>query len=577
MSDKPLPSEILQLIQVGNFTGAIAKCSQSSIPTEPVMEIIRNKLKKAASLIQTDPSRAMDIYISLIGVVEPSVVLCRFFAPHLSNYLARYLIELHKKGFAATQHTKLLFNLFHHENNRPLLNDFIEMLKLGKKQLENSSKKTDSFSLFQDSTPKNHQASYEKLVQTFDAISAVEVLRQNDMDKEALEISDIMNISTHKIAIMIQTTHKYLEAACAIEENAQESSGLSMLLEFGPTLLALSPEDQGEEVKQHIENAALTVWSSETIQAEPELLIKLFWGYPKSAVRILEKLLSMGNELFTETLIMLRIPIKNANENSFFGNPEVADESKAIELIHDYSSRNSDHLLFYCTEVGFTLGVEAILLKNGRFTEITAMLIQSNNIQRLTAWYQENKTSLSHSDIVDIFHFFIKQEQLDIELITDIVKELYNSNKVSLASLLDDLFTNPKIPFSVIRNIFEEQSTEISSKLQDEESEHSTLIADLQRLDNQIELLEQSDFEFKPMTCDLCKQELETPSICFFCKHHFHKRCVQSDENGNYLCPICHCTPSAEFKIPEEEKKILDTHAPVIDQVVTLVENGFFL
>ena len=54
-----------------------------------------------------------DEYIATIGLIDSSIVLCKFIDPHLSVYLIKYLLELHKRGRANEIHTKLLFNLFH--------------------------------------------------------------------------------------------------------------------------------------------------------------------------------------------------------------------------------------------------------------------------------------------------------------------------------------------------------------------------------------------------------------------------------------------------------------------------------
>ena len=589
MSD--FPQEISQLLESNQFQAAIDKCPDFGISPELVQEYIRNKVKKAGKLVSTDPDKAIEIYTNLIGVIEPSVVLCRFFAPHLSNYLARYLIELHIKGYAETQHTKLLFNLFHHANNRPLLEKFIQMLKIGKEQIAEPTPKNEGFSFFKGSTRQADNVSYVKLVNTFDATSAIEVLRQNDMDDDAFTISEMMNISTHKIALLIQTAH-YKDAAQAIEEKAEEPSGFAMLLEFGPALLSLPPSDDAFAIANIIENTAIRIWSTPSSEKNPIHLFRLFYGRPASALNVLKKITRHNNdELFLDALIMLQIPIRTdaipkftdpkfseINASSFFfGNEKIVNAAEALKLIETKPLTNIDQLLFYCTEVGFTEGVRALLLKKQRFSEITAMLIDSESQDQISEWYLEREDVLPPNDLLNIFQFFAKQQNPNQELLSKIITKIVSSDIVPLAYLLEQLCNNDSIPFSVIQTVFESQTIEMSLKLQDEEIKHNELNQELAKLEEKITVLEGSDFEFKPRFCDLCKQVLETPSIGFFCKHNFHKKCAECDEGGNYFCPLCHALNSPEYTISRDDKKNIDTNADVVDQAVTLVENGFFL
>jgi hypothetical protein len=63
---------------------------------------------------------------------EPSVVLYRFFQSHQTRYLAQYLVELHKRGYANTDHTKLLFTPFSLHEQRARLCNFIGYLREAK-------------------------------------------------------------------------------------------------------------------------------------------------------------------------------------------------------------------------------------------------------------------------------------------------------------------------------------------------------------------------------------------------------------------------------------------------------------
>ena len=131
--EKEYPSEIAGLINELRFADAIEACKTYNLNDAAIRELVHEQVQDANTQFENgNAQRSIDLYITTIGVIEPSNVLCRFFVPHLTKYLTEYLIELHKRGYANEDHTRLLFNMFHHAEEREHLDDFISYLRQAK-------------------------------------------------------------------------------------------------------------------------------------------------------------------------------------------------------------------------------------------------------------------------------------------------------------------------------------------------------------------------------------------------------------------------------------------------------------
>jgi hypothetical protein len=128
------PPDVAACLQGRQYAEAIELCAAQGVNPTAIQEEVRAEVGRAIDSLDENPQTSINIFITTIGVIEPSIVLCRFFQPNQTRYLSQYLIELHKRGYANADHTRLLFTLFHLQEERTHLDEFIEYLREAKSQ-----------------------------------------------------------------------------------------------------------------------------------------------------------------------------------------------------------------------------------------------------------------------------------------------------------------------------------------------------------------------------------------------------------------------------------------------------------
>lgn len=587
--------DLQELLNQLRYADAIELCKKRQYNDAPIRDIVRREDMVAnEKLDQGDAQQAIDIYIRTIGIIEPSHVLCRFTAPHLTKYLTAYLIELHKRGYAKEPHTRLLFNMFHHEEEREHLQQFIEYLRTAKELVggqgdgekpQKVMKKSFSGALSDfmsggDKSKKKRAAALEQMkrfLDSFRADAAVETLKENEMDKEAMQISQIMQVSSQIVDLLINSEKRYSEAAEMIKEKALEANneeGKKMLFDFGPKLLKAN-----EETAQIIVETATELWRRREKGDEAcsdRAFMSLFWGCPKSAKQFLENAVQVNpTPLFVNSLIELVIP---RVDGVFFGHPDVADGELALQYMNDFATEIGDisYLLFVCSESHFSEGTITLLKRVKRNSEVAALYISKKMTQALKDWIIEEKPELG-DDWVQVLRYFASIN--DTQAVgSDFLKELVAKAQRPLFSIISELCTSRTISFDVVKHDVNRELDAITRDLKTEEDEHERLKQELFELEREIDSLECDDIEFRPMHCDQCRQKLSLPYVGFFCKHNVCRTCCDLSMDGDLCCPICGSESEKVYTVPSDQQKRLQATPGVdlLDDVVTLIRNGYF-
>ena len=588
--------ELTDLLNQFRYAEAIEFCKKRQYNDFPIREIVHNEdIRANNELDQGNAQKAIDIYIHTIGVIEPSHVLCRFTAPHLTKFLTAYLIELHKRGYAKEPHTRLLFNMFHHEEERKHLSEFIEYLRKAKEVVDSlnaekpskTMKKSFSGALTDlvtgsDKKKKNRDHAIDQLkrfLDSFRADAAVETLKENDMDKEAMQISKIMQVSSQIVDLLINAEKKYSEAADMIRSKALEANneeGKKMLFDFGPKLLR-----SDARTAEIIVETAIELWRQKDKNDETcndRAFMCLFWGCPESAKAFLEKAVECRpTPLLVNSLIELVIP---RVDGEFFGHPSVADGELALKYINEYVNPSDDisYLLFVCSETHFSEGTVTLLKQSRRNSEVAALYISRKMTQSLKEWILEDKPELGE-DWIQILRYFASIN--DTQAVgPEFLKELVMKALVSrpLFSIISELCASKTISFDVVKHDVNRELDAITRDLKQQEIEHERLTQELFELEREIDSLEDDDIEFRPMNCDVCRQKLQLPYVGFFCKHNVCRSCCDLGMDGDLCCPICKSETQKTYTVPAEQQKRLQATPGVdlLDDVVALIHNGYF-
>lgn len=571
------PNDVLMLLNKKKYAEAIDMCTTLGINSSSIRDMVRDMTEAAKAAYENKEYKAsIDIFIDMIGAVEPSVILCYFNKPHLTNHLTAYLYELQKRGYANEQHTRLLFNLFHHTEERKRLRDFVEMLKKAKHQYENPQPVVVSK---KGMPPQRQQEDLVPFFKNFKAAAAIETLNDNDLNDEAFEIANIIGMPTYTVSILVNAQKQYVQAAKIISDHQNEEVGKLMLMEFGPELLAHN------ESAQFIVITAFLIWTSQEMDiplSEDVQFMKLFWGSPPTYMKqFLEQVINVRpTTLFVNSYIELLIP-RQASE--YFGRDNAADQQKALKTILDSSIQidDIDHLLLICREAGFKEGIVALLERNRRYSDIINFYL-ANGLYFDLFEFVSHDPELDGSDWFRIFKCWLQvtKDYLSVEQI-ELCKKLFTKSleHVPLFTLIDMLCKNPNIPFEVVQRELNIQITNIVSDLEKEEELHQQLSLELCKIESDIINLEENNIEFVHTECSQCGYHInDVPYVGFFCGHNLHAHCCETTSDGDIMCPICRCPNSIEKKNRPHPLSInLDQNGDVIDPIITLINNDYFV
>jgi hypothetical protein len=607
------PPAIADAIRCQQYAEAIDMCIAQGLNSTMIQEQVRFQVALAIEAVSAVPQAAIDIFITTIGVIEPSIVLCRFFQPNQTRYLAQYLIELHKRGYAAADHTKLLFTLFHLHEQRGPLGDFIAYVREAKAseaaaraELASAAQPLTSIFAKQQKTDKRKMSSAAvvRFLDNFKASVAVDTLIENDLEDAAFEISKIMAVSKQIVSLLITSQGRYAEAARVISEQALDENGRDILLEFGPILLTKEPA-----TVKTIETTAVALWIQPNEQDDVSFL-RLFWGRPASAKNFLSTAIHIKpTQLFLNSYLQLLIARPNG---TFFGSPETVDMAEALNILSDPEVQipDIDPLLLVCRNAGFTEGVLALLKRKKRNSEVAALYISllkdievpdnpGDALDRLAEltrqfvlWIETNP-ELSGDDWITILRFFV---ELGETIPPDLSERIFAGHSSafigglvskalaarSLFSLIEELCQNESLLFEVVQHPLNSELNRIIRDLAEEEAEHQRLNAELAQLEMAIDRLESEDIEVKPFYCDKCGGKVGIPYVAFFCGHRVHAECCAEGDPGIPACPLCEWVASPMYSVAKKQDATRELQLPgggqadLLDPICSMLRNGYF-
>jgi hypothetical protein len=528
------PLSIQQFLDLQRYADAIQNCRSLSIDSTPIQAIVQSRVDEAlAAYSSGDFASSLATFLLTIGVLEPSVVVSKFYTPTLMTYLIRYLMELHTRGFAKPAFTKLLFTLFARgEYQEELISfiSFVESAQTQKAQVaqpqRSKGEKKPKLDLF--------MIDAQRFLQNFQSDLAIETLKQFGLNAEASKLSQAIGISMASVDSLIEG-QRFVEAATRISECVEDAIGQSMLMKFGPSLL------KHPMAAKIVEQTAAVIWKSRSEQSDTDFL-KLFWNAPLSCYRFLKSIVNDGiTPCLATTLIALVIPRENATPDSFYGNPAVIRLDDARALMADQRLHYDPvFLLSVCVFVKFWRGVVFLLSRLGRASDAVSILRQERQVNELAEFLRTDPT-LPSDDWVALFDEFVCnegwalfRERDRLEFMERIISHV--KNLLSPAIIRQRLERNPSLP---ARQLFPDDL--------DRDDMRSAIITRIE------EEIEQRKAQTQPpshtggqIKCCACGEAMSPPFTRFFCGHCFHRGCVTLNDDRRPSCVICRWIPGRQ-------------------------------
>jgi len=214
---RALPNLAREFLDHKRYFDAISACKSSGVDPAPIHGFVDAQIRDAfASFSKGDHHVCLDIFISTIGLLEPSVVISKLYQPKSMPSLVKYLVELHQRGFANRQLTELLFTLIasgQFQSDFGSFISFIESVQAHKSQPPPHRSKSDRAPKPVDLLAIDGQ----RFLQNFDAELAMETLSKQGLTEESSRLSRAIGISMTSVYSLIEQ-HRFAEAASKIFE-----------------------------------------------------------------------------------------------------------------------------------------------------------------------------------------------------------------------------------------------------------------------------------------------------------------------------------------------------------------------
>ncbi|KAI9088717.1 hypothetical protein DFS34DRAFT_708836 [Phlyctochytrium arcticum] len=493
-------------------------------------------------------------YVQTIGQLEPSYVIRKFLDAQRIHNLTSYLQALHEQGLANVDHTTLLLNCYTKLKDVAKLDEFI---------------KTD------------------KEIK-FDIETAIRVCRQGGYHEHALYLAERFGEHDWYLRIQVEDLKGYAETVAYLAK-LDPREMVRSLGPYGHTLVTEKPAEMTDVLVQLCTHP-LTGSSDVKTAAWPEDLFYLYVKRPEWSVRFLERVLesrwgivigqkgkgpaispddaktlaksgtpeelerdATSKRIVCNTLLELYLgggkrSIVADSDATSPESPSSIDETmmikwraSAYDLIRNGNAPyDADHALVLCKMHNFGEGVLYLyermslhkdILRQHMETDDYASVIATCNTHgdgdpslwtQALAYFAEKGTGLGGDDpqaeLLEVLHNIDRRNLLPP---LQVIQILARNNSVTIGTVRD---------YVVRRVEAEKKAITESNRIID------TYREETERLQTQLTDLKEKPIVFQITKCEICRQQLQLPTVHFLCKHSYHQRCLG---DGDHECPKC--------------------------------------
>ena len=155
-------------------------------------------------------------YIETIGCIDASLIIRKYLDASSIHYLIQYLEELHRRGFASSDHTVLLMNSYAKLHDNDKIQAFVYQQSLGPH---------------------------------FDVAAVVDALASSEYTREALYLAAQHRLHAKYIAIQLGQLHAYAEAIAYIKQ-LPAAEVAAVLAQYGKQLVDNAPAEATAMLKE---------------------------------------------------------------------------------------------------------------------------------------------------------------------------------------------------------------------------------------------------------------------------------------------------------------------------------------
>ncbi|XP_046405210.1 vacuolar protein sorting-associated protein 11 homolog isoform X2 [Ischnura elegans] len=538
--EKDLQSKLAFLFKKNLYDVSIRIAKSQQYDVDGLVDIFRQYGDHLYS--KGEHNAAIDQYIKTIGKLESSYVIRKFLDSQHIGHLTKYLQALHKQGMASEDHTTLLLNCYTKQDSTDKLKDF----------LMTKDREVD-----------------------FDVEIAIKVCREASPE-DALLLARKHHLHQWYLKILIEDQHNYIEALDYIAqlefEEAEEN-----VKEYGSILVDHVPEQTTELLKklcyeyrpskkplvdQSMIDGLTTV--PETKSANAEKFILLFLNNSERLVEFLEHIVSVCPNSSTQvysTLVEHYLHIWSCMQPKIKGNGDETQETTADEdddrleerkrlegklmaiLKNPDSKYDKNQTLILCRVHNFKPGLlflyedfklyQEIINYHAQYREYSSILEccrkfdhKNKELWVQALWVCAKDPEVPASALREVLDVIAKKQLLSPLLVVDALSS--GSGPNAGMTKIRELRSFLSSVLSAEGDITEKEK-ELVGKYQKDTEEYREAINNIQT----------STIIFQGSRCSACDNQLNLPSIHFFCQHSYHQHCFQSFSENENECPAC--------------------------------------
>ena len=506
---------------------------QNNVARETLMEVCKRHADYLYS--KQDYDQSVKQYIRTVGYLQPSYVIRKFLDAQQISNLSKYLKALHDLDRANPNHTTLLLNCYAKLNNLDSLNEFIDTSE------------------------------------SFDLETGIMVCRNAGFYNQALGIASKFEQHDWYIKIQIEDLGLYDEAISYLDNLSQELYK-SILTKYGFTLVCNRPVKMTKVLLESLKDGALTN-ISEIIPfflLKPEhcfvflenaldLLFGIKFDDPDCAkVKVEDK---QGVRLLADSMLDISLALRQS-DHPFPSLSTGTWDEKILNLLNrgDYDLENA---LFLVKQYQFEAGSLVLYDKLGLYEQYLEQANDFKSVLEICTKYGERRPELW----IKALEFCAKrcEDNEENDDIIDILNQITSREVLTEVQIVQEL-SKLDVSLGSVRKFILERMEGLSASIESTNKTIATYEQETENIEADIKEIQTRPLTFQATKCELCKKNLELPSLHFLCRHSFHSKCLgdMTDECPRFYCVNFRCGP--ERHLIEEVLKMQDLNSQKHDQ-----------
>ncbi|XP_037084836.1 vacuolar protein sorting-associated protein 11 homolog [Pollicipes pollicipes] len=194
--------------------------------------------------------------------------------------------------------------------------------------------------------------------------------------------------------------------------------------------------------------------------------------------------------------------------------------------------------LHLCHSRGFQQGTAKLYERAGMHSQILQTQLEAGDYEPALETCRRYGQTLPHLWL-EALRALTKQLEAPAGVIVTVLDTIEKGKLAPSMEVLEMLVESPTLELGTIRDYMSRTLSADQADIDADAQTADKYAAEASRIREQIHREENSAMVFQRTSCAACNQQLELPSVHFFCPHSYHQHCFQSYADRDDDCPLC--------------------------------------